>query len=68
MEIVGSLNPKDNHIHIQMPEDYPIESEEAYAYVARAMGLADKLGKIAHIQNPDGFTVHIVYPEDRSTN
>lgn len=39
------------------------DSELSLELVERAIGLADKLQKPAHLQNNRGFTIHLIYPE-----
>ncbi len=66
MDIVGSLNPKEKFVYLKMNEGYPIDSDEAQPIVETAVLMADWVGKIVHIQNSNGFTVHIIHPEDQT--
>jgi hypothetical protein len=65
MENPGILNKFG---YIQMSEDFPIESEPAFPFVIQAVEMAESLNKTVHIQNTSGLTIHIIHPEDRTTN
>lgn len=49
-----------------MPLPFPIESDDAAPYVARAVEIADLEQTMVHVQGPNQITIHIILPEDVS--
>lgn len=48
---------------IVMPDNFPIDSDDAAPYMVHAVEIADGCGKPVHVQNPKEITVYIATPE-----